>query len=983
MPHKFELTVFLDTGLQREFVPLRDPTENPPRNAPKSLLEEIQTLKELWTKPELAEVKEQVGEIIDKASSGAPVKLMVREKFIQARLGEKVWHLRNGNSYTLQGIWFLIETNTSAQNGNAPVAHRHDRGYFYRKDALNEEEKEHLRQVYVESKGTQEWQAEDPFIPYENASTNEVSLFYSPSRQESDAGQQGQEPQDTPPLPEEVIPFFKEAFSFTLGVRRPAGEVQDVDLFLDLGNTRTAGLLFSHSQNQVPLNPDDFRAAFKVLRIKPDAKSGEYNLVDDVDAGIAQSWLVLHELEHQEYRLANQSKSPDLQLNEYKPQFTARPQNFLDKVLRRPIAYDVDGYVIKRIPQMFSQLSPVVLGDQAERLFNLPYATAMIKVGANLQQSSPKRYYWDNTSGEVDWHMLLNEWDPHYEIPSKATTFLPTIQGEMLRFMQTNGTLMDWSKQPEPAHAPSPFPEKPRYPKQSTLTWFLLRLLEIAYEQCNSSFARGADFIPHRLRKVLITYPSGWTSEEVSRYHQRCKEALDIFSQANIYGGVDSKVRLELTSSEDTPDEAVASQLPIVFSEIHRYPNLPTSDWISLVGKKRADGQDSVRIMNFDIGGGTTDISIVEYTSEQGYNNLNTTLLFKDGQNVAGDELVKQIIEKHIFGTIIQEHPKLAPEIKAKFTQRFNNAAQQSLRCKVIRSCLIPLATYCLSKLGDGGELSFSAQDAGVSSNNWQDLLDFLEVEQLDLPYQTPCVNCKVDDINQRLIEPLLKGLFENCAMYAAAFDIDLLIFSGKPSELPYIRTMAQKYIPIDNARIIFARNYKAGQWYPFITQEGCIKDAKTVTVVGAALYYALRNGLIAGWTISTRPNAVVENEWGKYTEMTSGRKGILLGKEEANASAILLKNDILARRRNVASAPEPVYRFKCNNQSLPNQSYNVNLSKEQKENRETLTIKSVEGYSVKDFELQLWPCPDVSGIKFWQEEGIFNIAFPEDKKLQ
>ena len=49
-------------------------------------------------------------------------------------------------------------------------------------------------------------------------------------------------------------------------------------------------------------------------------------------------------------------------------------------------------------------------------------------------------------------------------------------------------------------------------------------------------------------------------------------------------------------------------------------------------------------MLNFDIGGGTTDISVIEYmdeneTASSAQNMLVTRLLFKDGQALAGDDL--------------------------------------------------------------------------------------------------------------------------------------------------------------------------------------------------------------------------------------------------------------------------------------------------------------------------------------------------------
>ena len=525
------------------------------------------------------------------------------------------------------------------------------------------------------------------------------------------------------------------------------------------------------------------------------------------------------------------------------------------------------------------------------------------------------------------------------------------------------------------------------------MTWYLLRLLENAFSQTNSAFSSGADFIPHRLRKVLITYPSGWTNDEIDHYRTRCQEALDIFSHCNLYQGINSPTRLEMVGRDQTPDEAVAGQLPFVFSEIIRYPNQTAAKWIALVGKRRSD-KDSVRIMNFDIGGGTTDISVVEYTDTNTSNTtgvslnlLKTTLLFKDGQALAGDDLVKRIIEKFILGGLIKSKgnmpakngAKLKDRVIKNFTAVFSNPKDEAIRARIIRTCLIPLATYCLANAGVD-YVQFSAQDAGINRNNWVEFLEFIDMPEQAIPIHQPCFNFNSQDINT-LIDELFVGLFRNCAIYAAAYDIDLLIFSGKPSELPYMKLMAQKYIPIDNERIIFAREFKAGQWYPFTDDKGYIKDAKTVTVVGSALYYALSNGFINGWRIESSRNKAERNEWGVITAMEGPDKSIVMDKTAETAELVLLPNTIIARRLNMASSPEPVYKFVCKDPSFGNNVVKVILKRKFTDDGESLLLESVHStdpnatpYPSGAFELKLWPCKNSEGFQFWQEKGVFSL---------
>ena len=155
---------------------------------------------------------------------------------------------------------------------------------------------------------------------------------------------------------------------------------------------------------------------------------------------------------------------------------------------------------------------------------------------------------------------------------------------------------------------------------------------------------------------------------------------------------------------------------------------------------------------------------------------------------------------------------------------------------------------------------------------------------------------------------------------------------------------MAKRYIPIDDGRIIFARDFKAGHWYPFTDDNGYIKDAKTVTVVGAALYYALSNGLISGWKIDTTKNISERNEWGQLAAMKAPDRAAFLPKRQMEVEVPLLPETIIARRQNQCSSPEPVYMFRRKKQDVNYEPVNVRLKRNITDDGESLTIESIDG---------------------------------------
>ena len=228
------------------------------------------------------------------------------------------------------------------------------------------------------------------------------------------------------------------------------------------------------------------------------------------------------------------------------------------------------------------------------------------------------------------------------------------------------------------------------------------------------------------------------------------------------------------------------------------------------------------------------------------------------------------------------------------------------------------------------------------------------------------------------LMDETFAPLFRSCALYAAAYEVDMVVFSGKTSEQPHMREMARSILPLEEERLLFARAFRPGQWYPFTNADGFIADAKTVTVVGAALYYALSGGFIENWTIRTETPAAddVRNEWGVFAAMKN-RNTVLLEADAESFEANLPPGTLLARRRNVISSPEPVYKICSRDGRTPNRpirfSFERRLEEDGKDERlEIVSAVTEDGSDVTgDFFLKLHPCAD--GYAFWQETGVFD----------
>jgi hypothetical protein len=66
--------------------------------------------------------------------------------------------------------------------------------------------------------------------------------------------------------------------------------------------------------------------------------------------------------------------------------------------------------------------------------------------------------------------------------------------------------------------------------------------------------------------------------------------------------------------------------------------------------------------------------------------------------------------------------------------------------------------------------------------------------------------------------------------------DCDVLLMSGRPSRLPIVRDLILRYLPAPPHRVIFMHEYRVTDWYKFRGRLGTIEDPKTTVVMGALL---------------------------------------------------------------------------------------------------------------------------------------------------
>jgi hypothetical protein len=252
--------------------------------------------------------------------------------------------------------------------------------------------------------------------------------------------------------------------------------------------------------------------------------------------------------------------------------------------------------------------------------------------------------------------------------------------------------------------------------------------------------------------------------------------------------------------------------------------------------------------------------------------------------------------------------------------------------------------------------------------------------------YSTPIPYA--EDHLRQCIEDVFRPLVQSLAKYVAAYEVDIVTLSGKPSELPQVKRILEDLLPILPQRIIQAKNYPAGDWYP-MTSDNRINDAKSVTAVGAALYQAIKNGQIDGWRITrAESEAGFRNYWGS---MPTTRNPFRFGKvyltpdQDEATDRIQIGTRIGRKLLPSAAKPEQVYRLRWRDPDKwaghgLNAFLNVTLRRQTRERAdqiEGLELVAAEGdidgkpVSRDDLELQL--CT-LEGDEFWVDTGRFEV---------
>lgn len=647
-----------------------------------------------------------------------------------------------------------------------------------------------------------------------------------------------------------------------------AEEKKPVDLVLDIGNSRTCGVLF---------------------------EDGDFTKVDMLELqDLTEPWKV------------------------YKKPFDMR------------LAFHHCNFGEIDLPDQFSWQSFVRIGEEAIKLIYKSRPENGVSQ-RTTNYSSPKRYLWDGRKYAGQWDFLMAEDDEqtvfnHY-VNIKGLSEQFDSDGS-LRTTNDGGSFSSFSRRSLMTlvlieifqHANCQINGFAYRQKRGEIN--VPRSIRSIIITCPTAMPKEEQVILRQCAEDA--YVALLRSKDPNLYYQPYKveewqDKVKIIPSVKDLMVNPNSVNGQRTRTEWEYDEATCCQLVYLYAEVaQRYLN-HSEDFFNLYGHVRKefleDGYDknSLTIGSVDIGAGTTDLMICAYKYDQkGVSKLTPQPLFWDSFYYAGDDILEELVrsiiiegqskeikalyEGPIFNAVCSTYMALsdadfleALNLKGKVSfanvteaekqelkylyasretsERIHNffgkdKALMDYKDRLIRQDFnvqisVPMGLKLLDMLRLGRKSTLL---------KYEDFFDELQPADFILQHFTKHFslesngkvyvefdfkkivwNFDVERISQIVvskIEPLMKQL----AIVLNTYNCDIVLLAGKPMSLKPITDLFLKYYPTSPNRLIRLNDYRVGEWYPFADGLGYFKDQKSLVAVGAMIGYMSSNGGINGF---------------------------------------------------------------------------------------------------------------------------------------
>lgn len=760
-----------------------------------------------------------------------------------------------------------------------------------------------------------------------------------------------------------------------------------VDLVLDIGNSRTCGVLFENS---------DFTLAEK-LQLR-DLSNPEKVYADPFDMRLA-----FHRSDFGEM--------------------------------------DVDD--------VFEWKSYLRIGEEASKLiYQSKQPDGLSESTTNY--SSPKRYLWDNTEYAGQWEFLVTEQEEvpaHKMIYIKGLSEQFNSDGSLLT-EGSGGVFSSFSRRSLMTFVMIEIIQQARSQinslefRQKHGNIDQLRYLNHIIITCPTAMSEEEQVILRQCAEDA--YVALLRCGDKHLYFDTYKRD-DWKDRISIVPSVDGLRELHscMTGMPNTVDwsydEASCCQLVYLYAEVAERYQGNAANLIEQKGHVREefleDGYEkkSLTIGSIDIGAGTTDLMICAYQQNE---NLGAGLcpvpIFWDSFYFAGDDMLQEIIrtlliegtdkKRYIRGYGSIYNAVCAENIYREYGDSLNEAIadlehcskEDSLRIQrisVISSnklhdffdkdhatmtfmdrrmrnefnvqIAIPFGNKMLELLRDGKsrcELKFGDLFDRMRPSSY--LLEYfashfgIRFEELTW-YFDPL---QISEIVISRIEPLMRQL----SVVLSSYDCDIVLLAGRPTSLTTVTDLFLKLYPVSPDRLIRLNDYRVGNWYPFATGQGFFYDPKTIVAVGAMIGFLASQGNLNSFSLDMSQMRKRMRSTAKYIgfyDVNAQQVNKPLLTPEMN-SVTFMVNAFPAylgcrQLRSPYYQAHPLYAITVTSEALKNTELRITVMRNYMQDREKLEILSITDkngtqLSQEDVRIRIQSLAD--GYSYWLDKGEFIL---------
>lgn len=404
-----------------------------------------------------------------------------------------------------------------------------------------------------------------------------------------------------------------------------------------------------------------------------------------------------------------------------------------------------------------------------------------------------------------------------------------------------------------------------------------------------------------RLKRIVVTCPTAMSKLEREALVNCARDAVKIlyaYAGKREEGDKIEVVPTPVVRDEELRwyyDEATCSQLVYIFGEVGYKYKGNAREFFSLYGKiDEGDTKPSLTVGSLDIGAGTSDLMISKYTySDEGITTIIPDPLFYDSFYFAGDDMLKDMIlnimlqnpDSSFRQTLKNMGDREYYQLMSDFFGRDNNQhtyADKMLRKDFNIQYSVPLMSYFLELIKNGEHDKTVTYDEvfGSAPPNESVIEGFKQRTGIDIrKISWNFNNAEVSSVIEKAMEPMLKKIATMMYSYAC----DIVILSGRPASLPVIKEIFLKFYAVTADRLIVLNNYYVGKWYPFSKNTGYITNPKTIVAIGGIIGHY-------GAKLSNLPNFSID-----LTKLDQGLKSTVRYLEsslEGNHAEVFLTPD-------------------------------------------------------------------------------------------